>query len=73
MPCPPPLLPAELACLRTLAGGAVEDALVCPEPMVRRLLKLGLIEPRPMTWLPVPVLRPGYCVTAAGWAALGRA
>ena len=62
----PALDPEELDCLATLAAGDDCRVDLCAPAILRRLLERGLIEPTPVVWLPVPVVRTGYRLTAIG-------
>lgn len=62
----PALDPEELDCLAVLAGEVDCRADRCEPATLRRLLERGLIEPIPLVWLPVPVVRLGYRLTAMG-------
>jgi hypothetical protein len=69
----PALDPEELDCLAALAAeGGCRRLDRCPPTTLRGLLERGLIEPIPITWLPVPVVRTGYRPTARGSLALAE-
>jgi hypothetical protein len=62
----PVLNPEELDCLTALAGEEACRVDLCDPATLRRLSERGLIEPIPVVWLPVPVVRSGYRLTAKG-------
>lgn len=64
------LTPQEIDCLKALSARETQRPDPCPRAVLRRLLERRLIEPTPGTWLPVPIARHGYRLTAVGQAAL---
>jgi hypothetical protein len=66
----PSLTPEELDCLRGLSAGNSRLSDLYPRALIGRLLEKRLIEPIPMNWVPVPIVRSGYRLTAVGQAAL---
>lgn len=69
----PSLTPDEIDCLRGLTAGNSRLSDLYPQALIQGLLERRLIEPIPMSWTPVPIVRSGYRLTATGQAALEQA
>lgn len=69
----PHLRPDELDCLRGLAAGKSWLSDLYPRALIQGLLEQRLIEPIPMSWTPVPIVRSGYRLTATGQVVLDQA
>lgn len=69
----PSLTPEEIDCLRGLAAGNSRLSDLYPRAFIQGLLERRLIEPIPMSWTPVPIVRSGYRLTPIGQVALDQA
>ena len=64
--------PVDQACLEALAATQPSTPMPCAAEVLQRLSSLGMIEPVPAQWLPLPIASNSYRLTPKGEDALRR-